>query len=302
MSKLRRGQVLAAVLFLPAALFASPSVLPLLVDNPEPPAPGKFLVAAQGLGDPNFRQAVVLLIDHDEDGSWGLVINRPTPLRLRDLLPEEKMFRGREDTLLAGGPVAPTQLLALFRSARPLRDSRPVFDDVHLTWSRETLRRLGTARQGSLRLYAGYAGWGPGQLEVEITRGDWHVMSADAEVIFSEHLEGVWELLVRRAPVQVAVCRPRLVDSPKPAAAVYTVYPLWQRRAAKTGYTVYTAGYTGDRTKNPGTFRHRGEHAIFGVCRHPDPRAALGPVAQTPEALSGLCSLPSALCRWPRSP
>jgi len=127
-SVLRSGGLLAAALLLTAVLGA----WPLPVDDPEAPAPGTFLVAAQGLADANFRQSVVLLIDHDADGSWGLIVNLPTPLRLADLLPEEKDLRGREDRLFAGGPVAPNRLLMLFRSPRPPRDSRPLFDDVHL--------------------------------------------------------------------------------------------------------------------------------------------------------------------------
>jgi putative transcriptional regulator len=210
---LRRGCLLAAVLLLPTALFASPPVLFRPVDHTEPPAPGKFLVAARGLADPNFRETVVLLIDQDEQGSWGLVINRSTPVRLSDLLPEEKLFRGRKDTLLAGGPVAPTRLLALLRSLRPPPDSRPVFDDVHLAWNPEALRKLGSAKPTSFHLYAGYAGWGPGQLDWEISRGDWQVMPADADLVFAEHPEAVWEILARRAPLQVAAYRPVSRDS-----------------------------------------------------------------------------------------
>lgn len=192
---------LATFLLLPAALLLSPGLA--AAPRSAPPGahrgPGTFLVAAPDLPDPNFRQSVVLLIDHDPRGSWGLVINRPTPVRLEEALPEEQGLRGRSDRLFAGGPVAPNRLLMLLRSLDPPGGTRPVFDDVHLAWSPAALRG-----QAAFRLYAGYAGWGPGQLEAELSRGDWCLAPAQADLVFSEAPEDVWDLLVRRLPLQVA--------------------------------------------------------------------------------------------------
>jgi len=206
-----------------AALLLSAAGLPAW-----PPAPGMFLVAAPGMIDPNFRQSVVLLIDHGEDGSWGLVINHPTPVRLQELLPEEKSLHGREDTLFVGGPVAPSRMLLLFRGRRPPPESRPVFDDVHFSGSQTTLSLLAGRRGTAFRLYAGYAGWGPGQLPAELSRGDWLLTPAEAELVFSENLEGLWELLGGRAPLRVAGGRPAI--SPDQAAARIGLSRARQRR------------------------------------------------------------------------
>jgi putative transcriptional regulator len=201
-TRIGAGGFPAVLLLRVAALLLPPALLPPGLHAAPPSAslgPGTFLVAVPDLPDPNFRQAVVLLIDHDPRGSWGLVINRPTPVRLAEALPEEQSLRGRSDRLFAGGPVAPSRLLMLLRSQDPPAGTRLVFDDVHLAWTPATL-----GGQAAFRLYAGYAGWGPGQLEAELSRGDWLLAPAQADLVFSEDPEGAWGLLVRRTPLQVA--------------------------------------------------------------------------------------------------
>jgi putative transcriptional regulator len=168
------------------------------------PARGKFLVAARTLVDPNFSETVVLLVDHGEEGSWGLVINRPTAVPLSKLFPEEKALQKRDDHLFSGGPVSPGRFLLLVRSPRPPENSRPVFAEVHLASSPAVLRGPDARVITEFRAYAGYSGWAPGQLETEIARGDWYILTAEAAAVFAEDPALVWATLHTRAYAPVA--------------------------------------------------------------------------------------------------
>jgi putative transcriptional regulator len=166
------------------------------------PAAGKFLVAARGLNDPNFERTVVLLVEHGEGGSVGLVVNRPTGVPLSKLFAGEPLLESRQGSLFAGGPVGAGRFLLLLRAHRPPERSRRVFADVYLGWSPEALR---DARGISdCRVYSGYAGWAPGQLDAEIARGDWHLLPAEVPLVFDPRPEQVWEQLTRRTETPVA--------------------------------------------------------------------------------------------------
>jgi putative transcriptional regulator len=165
------------------------------------PAKGKLLVASSNQDDPNFAQSVVLLVAYDSDeGAMGVIVNQPTPIKLAKILPEVDGVEDRSDKLWRGGPVLPTSLLTLVRSKQALADSEPVFDDVRMLTSKEAFARtLGSKiPREKVRAFAGHAGWGPGQLESEIANGDWVVLPATAEVVFSAAPEGVWQKLVQR--------------------------------------------------------------------------------------------------------
>ncbi|MFQ6094245.1 MAG: YqgE/AlgH family protein [bacterium] len=167
-------------------------------------ARGKFLVASRHLRDPNFSETVVLLIDYNWYGAMGLVINRPTELRLSTVLPEIKGVQRRTDTVNIGGPVARSQMLLLIQSGSQPKESSRVFKDVYVSSSRTVLQRMiadADARE-KFRVYAGYAGWAPGQLYREVSRGGWHVLEADAETVFERAPAEVWPELIRRASVQ----------------------------------------------------------------------------------------------------
>jgi putative transcriptional regulator len=166
------------------------------------PAAGQFLVAARGLPDPNFERSVVLLVHYGADGSVGLVINRPTGVPLSRLFPEERTLARQDGILFAGGPVGAGRFLLLLRAPRQPEESRPVFADVYLGWTPAALQdSRGIAE---FRVYSGYAGWAPGQLESEIARGDWRLLPAETPLVFEEHPERIWEELTRRLDTPVA--------------------------------------------------------------------------------------------------
>ena len=163
------------------------------------PGRGMFLLAAPRLRDPNFAQTVVLLLEYDETGALGLVINRPTEASLHDVL-ATPLPNSEGHAVFAGGPVELRRLIALLRSPVAVDGAERLFGDVHASGSMETLRRM-LERDGhaaDVHAYLGYAGWAPGQLDAEIARGDWIVAPADAESVFDTPPVDVWPNLMRR--------------------------------------------------------------------------------------------------------
>ncbi len=176
-------------------------------------AAGKLLVAARGLPDPNFAETVVLLADYSAQGAMGLIINRQSDVPLRRAFPQLKQAPGLSPTFYLGGPVATTGVLALWRSDAPREDSRHLFADVHMVATRESLEALLTAGTAPdrFRVYLGYAGWGPGQLEKETAVGSWHVLRGEGDLIFDPEPGSIWRrqilrtegLMVRGVPRRV---------------------------------------------------------------------------------------------------
>jgi putative transcriptional regulator len=165
------------------------------------PAKGKLLVASADQEDPHFAGSVVLLVAYDaEEGAMGVIINQPTPIKLARILPELPQLARRQDRLWRGGPVLPTSVLTLVRSKKALPDSELLVDDVRMLTSREAFERTlqGNIPHDRVRAFAGHAGWGPGQLEAEIARGDWIVMPASGEIVFSTTPDRIWPELMER--------------------------------------------------------------------------------------------------------
>lgn len=160
-----------------------------------------FLVAARELNDPNFRQTVILVTHPRQGGPWGVIINRPLQQRLSDVFTDHDTLKGRKDVLFFGGPVARDGLVFLVRSASPPPRSVALLRDVYFTgdtdWIDEQLKRPEPTR--GLRVYSGYSGWAPGQLQREIARGGWHVHPADAETVFDKDPSRIWPELIERA-------------------------------------------------------------------------------------------------------
>ena len=160
---------------------------------------GMFLLAGPRLADPRFARTVVLLLEYDETGALGLVVNRPTRLSLHDAL-AAPLPGSDAHVVFSGGPVEHQRLIALLRSPRAVEDAQHVFGDVYASASMDALRRM-LERDGhaaDMHTYLGYAGWSPGQLDAELARGDWIVTPADAASIFDTPSDEVWHDLMRR--------------------------------------------------------------------------------------------------------
>ena len=160
---------------------------------------GKFLIASRRLKDPRFLEAVILLIHHDSDGTVGLIVNLPTTIKLSDLVPEIKEQPGKEHFTYLGGPVGMNQVLLLLRSRNKPEGCQWIFDDVYVSASRGVFEQLIKKPSGetTFRAYAGYAGWGAGQLEREVLQGGWQIAGADAEAIFNKPSSEIWKDLNR---------------------------------------------------------------------------------------------------------
>lgn len=149
------------------------------------------------LTDPNFRRTVVLLVHHDEDGTVGLVLNRITEVRAADLC--ETLGMGWEgDTehcIHWGGPVQPNTgwVVAGDGSLGDVAGTTRFGEGLHFAGSLEALRRVAEQPPERLRLFLGYAGWGPGQLENELAQGAWVVAPFSAEALFEVAEEELWE-------------------------------------------------------------------------------------------------------------
>ena len=160
---------------------------------------GAFLAASRTLRDPNFAETVIFLIEAGEEGAMGVIINRPTGIPIAEALAEIENLGESEQRLFRGGPVEPQRPIFLARTQKPTPDSIALLEgEVYLLTSPESVKRLisDSGSEDSLRVFAGYAGWAPGQLEAEIARGDWHVLSVGSEWIFGEKSEGAWEALL----------------------------------------------------------------------------------------------------------
>jgi putative transcriptional regulator len=155
---------------------------------------GHLLIASPKLRDPNFFRSVVLLVQHDERGSLGLVLNRPMELTIREAWKQlSEMPCQVEGNLHKGGPCEGV-LMALHTDLEA--SDVEVFDGVHFSTTKDAIEHLVSHTGGSVRLFVGYAGWSPGQLENELTEGAWVTAPATSESIFNM-AHGSWEQLLR---------------------------------------------------------------------------------------------------------
>ena len=169
-------------------------------------AKGRFLVASRDLRDPNFERTVVLLLDYNEMGAMGLVINRPTELSIAKVLPDVEGLEDRKEKIWVGGPVATGQMFMLVQASDPPEGSDRVFDDVYVSGSKELLGRLVVAEgdAAKFRIYAGHAGWAPRQLDAEVARRGWEILPGDADMVFDDSPGEIWPDLIERGAVKWA--------------------------------------------------------------------------------------------------
>jgi putative transcriptional regulator len=168
-----------------------------------------FLVAMPQLLDPNFRRTVVLLVHHDEEGTFGIVLNRSTELTAPSLCATlDIAWHGTQAEPIGwGGPVQPQTGWVLFEddSDHSYGDEvKRVADRVHFAGSLDVLKRIAVSPPQHLRLLLGYAGWGPGQLESELAEGAWLLAPVSHEVVFDVEVSRMWEHVLRGMGIEPA--------------------------------------------------------------------------------------------------
>lgn len=164
---------------------------------------GKLLVAAPTLVDPNFARTVVLITEHAEEGTMGIVLNRSAELAVADVVPELAGV-AVDETLFVGGPVQPQAIVLLAEFSDPDAAAWIVAADVGLAAAERDLDDLAAAvRRG--RLYAGYSGWGPGQLEAELEIDSWIIEPPLPAELFPDDPESLWSDVLARKGGQYAL-------------------------------------------------------------------------------------------------
>jgi putative transcriptional regulator len=170
-----------------------------------PSLQGKLLVASPHLGDGNFFRSVVLLVKHDEEGAFGLILNRPLSNSLEEVwkaIADE--FQLDEDVtsdqnIFLGGPV-PGPLVAIHQLKK--YSESQVLEGVHFAAHKDFLRKVIAGKQKPFRVFSGYSGWGAGQLEDELEAGGWLVAECDKDLIFYAG-DDLWERVVHTIADQI---------------------------------------------------------------------------------------------------
>lgn len=159
-------------------------------------ARGQLLIAGPGLIDPNFWRTVVLIVEHSEEGALGLVLNRPSETTVGEAVSELGELLDVDDPLFVGGPVQPSALIVLAQFEQPDEAALIAFDDIGvLAGGIEEVSGSGLRRS---RGFVGHAGWGPGQLDSEVERGDWILEPARPPDAFTEEPLELWETVLTR--------------------------------------------------------------------------------------------------------
>jgi putative transcriptional regulator len=153
-----------------------------------------LLVARDELPDSQFADSVVLVMNNLGPAPVGIIINRPMPIPVSQLLPDLKHLAQVHDKVYFGGPVAFESVWFLFRAPKPPENAIQACDGVYLSADRKLLLQLlGRDKpMDGLRIFVGHAGWAPGQLEAEIAHGDWTLKRAEPEAIFHGKAEHPW--------------------------------------------------------------------------------------------------------------
>ena len=170
---------------------------------------GTLLVAAPFLRDPNFRRAVVLLCEHGPEGAMGVILDRPTETSAAEAVPALGHLVDRSDVVHEGGPVEVGGIVALADFTDPAAGGTTAFGSIGFV-SADAGDLTGAV--SALRLYAGYSGWGEGQLEDEIEQGTWILVAPVPDDVFGASAQTLWARVLERQGGQLALIARMPVD------------------------------------------------------------------------------------------
>lgn len=159
---------------------------------------GVLLLSEPFLNDPNFERSVILLCDHDEKSSLGLVLNKPTEYYLNEVVPN---FEGSKHLLFVGGPVEHNTLHYLHTRGEQVKNSVHLTDNLYIGGNFDQIKALimlGRIQPEEIRFFMGYTGWGAGQLEEEIKNNTWIICNTDLESILDMEITGLWKFILKQ--------------------------------------------------------------------------------------------------------
>jgi putative transcriptional regulator len=162
------------------------------------PQPGMFLVATRDLSDPWFAQSVVLLLQHNNGGSLGLIVNRRFQTSLSEAIPDLERPEADKHPVFFGGPLGSHQVFMLLRNQEPIPAAHHIAADIYFSADQDALDYALKQNKPAdkLHFYLGYASWTAGQLAHELLRGSWHLTSGNADTVFSDTNEALWAQLI----------------------------------------------------------------------------------------------------------
>jgi putative transcriptional regulator len=189
-------------------------LLPVQSKNAKELGAGKLLVASRGLGDPIFAKTVVLLVQYDEEGVVGLILNRRTDVPLSRVLEGVKAANHRSDPAYLGGPVETPGVFALLRSRAKPEGAQHIFGAVYLISTKALFEQTISARPEphDFHVYLGYAGWTNDQLRKEVELGAWLIFPADASTVFNSDPDSLWLQMIRKTELKLAGSEPADAD------------------------------------------------------------------------------------------
>ena len=172
--------------------------------DPEESLRGQLLIASPALLDPNFARTVVLVVEHNDEGAMGVVLNRPTTASVAEAVPALEDLVDDDEPIFAGGPVEPAAVVVLAEFDDTEAAAALVFGDLGFLRADADPSVLESAAR-RFRVFAGYAGWGAGQLEAELALPSWFVETPELEDVFSDDPEHLWNAVLRRKGGQFAL-------------------------------------------------------------------------------------------------
>jgi putative transcriptional regulator len=168
---------------------------------------GQLLLASPSLHDPNFARTVVLIGVHNDEGAMGVILNRPSTVTVDEAVPQLGEAVDGSDPVYVGGPVQPSSVVCLAEFTEPSLAELLVFGRIGFPAPAAAISSLAdaTARR---RVFAGYAGWGEGQLDAEVEQGDWIAQAPQPQDVFTEDPERLWsEVLTRKGGSYALIAR-----------------------------------------------------------------------------------------------
>jgi putative transcriptional regulator len=196
---------MAAGLRFAVLLLACAGSLAAQSQRPEDLAIGKILVAPRDLPDPIFAHTVVLLVKYDRLGALGFVLNRQTTIPISKALSELPGSAKHADPVYAGGPVELSTVMAVARAQSMPDGADYIYGKLYLIAAKTAMQKAlaGSTSPDALRIYLGYCGWGPGQLQGEIRRGGWYVFDRNDAVAFDSDPATLWSRQIAKAEMQI---------------------------------------------------------------------------------------------------